>query len=331
MFYNGESSDLKPINCGVPQGSVLGPLLFLIYINDLPNISNKLSIFLFADDTNIYFESDDLVKIEKTVNEELKKLNIWLNINCLSLNISKTNFIIFHPYNKPLKHHITLKISKAIMENDHIKYLGVIIDSHLNWKQHILNISKKLSRCIGILCKLRPFLNINNLKNIYYSLFYSHLLYSIQVWGSACFSEINKILVLQKRVLRIITYNDTLPSVPGPLYPTDSLFYKLEILKIQDVFQLQVSKFIFDCLYLNTPTNFHNCFLLNHNIHNYNTRSNFFAIEIGLNSNNLFIINARTTHYGLKLLKVSGPKIWNMIPNLIRNNQSVVSFKHNLK
>ena len=77
--------------------------------------------------------------------------------------------------------------------------------------------------------------------------------------------------------------------------------------------------------------NFHNCFPLNHNIHNFNTRSNFFDIEIGLNSNNLFLINARTTHYGLKLLKVSGPKIWNTIPNLIRSNQSVVSFKHHFK
>ena len=108
-------------------------------------------------------------------------------------------------------------------------------------------------------------------------------------------------------------------------------FASLKSLKYLDVFELQVSTFIFDCLHLNTPTNFHNWFLLNLNIHNYNTRSNFFDIKIGLNSNNLFIINARTTHYGLKLLKVSGPKIWNMIPNLIRNNQSVVSFKHNLK
>ena len=207
---------------------------------------------------------------------------MWLNINCLSSTISKTNFIIFHPYNKPLKHHIMLKINnKAIMGNDHIKYLGVIIDSHLNWKQHILNISKKLCRCIVILCKLRPFLNTNNSKNIYYSLFYSHLVYSIQVWGSACTSEINKIPVLQERVTRIITY-DTLPPVPGALYPTDSLFCKLEILKVQDVFKLQVSKFSFDCIHLNTPTNFHNWFSLNDNIHNYNTRSNFFDIEIDL-------------------------------------------------
>ena len=97
MFHNGESSDLKLITCGVTQGSVLGLLLFLIYINHLPNISNKLIFLLFADDTNIYFESDDLLKVEKTVNEELKKLNLWLNINSPSLNISKINFIIFDP------------------------------------------------------------------------------------------------------------------------------------------------------------------------------------------------------------------------------------------
>ena len=115
VFYNGEPSDLEPISCGIAQGSVLGPLLFLLYINDLPNISSKLKFFLFADDTNIYFESNDLSKLEKTVNKELKKLYSWLNVNRLSLNISKTNFIIFHPYNKPLKQHITLKINKKVI------------------------------------------------------------------------------------------------------------------------------------------------------------------------------------------------------------------------
>ena len=94
VFYNGETSDVKEITCGVPQGSVLGPLLFLIYINDLPNISEKLQFFLFADDTNIYDESKDLKELEKTVNGELKKLTLWLNVNRLALNVKKTNFVI---------------------------------------------------------------------------------------------------------------------------------------------------------------------------------------------------------------------------------------------
>ena len=100
VYFNGESSSLKDISYGVPQGSVLGPLLFLIYINDLPNISKKPSFFLFADDTNIYFESDDPVKVERIVNKELKHLNLWLNVNRLALHIDKTNFVIFDSHRK---------------------------------------------------------------------------------------------------------------------------------------------------------------------------------------------------------------------------------------
>ena len=97
VSVNGNTSDQLEISCGVPQGSVLGPLLFLIYINDLPNVSKFLSFFLFADDTNIYFKSHDLTQLQKIMNRELKKVKKWLDANRLALNIDKTNFVVFHP------------------------------------------------------------------------------------------------------------------------------------------------------------------------------------------------------------------------------------------
>ena len=110
----------------------------ILYITDLPNISKVLNFYLFADDTNIYYESNSLNELEKTVNKELSKLYLWLNVNRLSLNIDKTNFIIFHPFNKPSKQNVTIKINKkALNETEGIKYLGVIIDSSLSWKHHI--------------------------------------------------------------------------------------------------------------------------------------------------------------------------------------------------
>ena len=119
VYSNGESSQFKDITCGIPQGAVLGPLLFLIYINDLPNISKLLQFFLFADDTNIYYEAESSEQLEQVINKELKKLHTWLMVNRLSLNMDKTNFIMFHPYNKPINHTITLKFRKnAIMEKN---------------------------------------------------------------------------------------------------------------------------------------------------------------------------------------------------------------------
>ena len=340
VFYNGESSDLRNISCGVPQGSVLGPLLFLIYINDLPNVSEKLNFFLFADDTNIYYECDNLHIMEEIINTELKQLNLWLNINRLALNISKTNFVIFRTFNKPISHNITLKINnKAIVQKDYIKYLGIIIDCHLNWKQHILNTSKKISRSIGIMYKLREFMNTKMLKDIYYSLIYSNIVYAIQVWGSAGITELKKILILQKKAVRMMTNNDQYPLTPGPLIPSNPIFKELGILKISDIFKLQISKFIYLCQSLdNIPSNFHDWFIVNHRVHHYNTISNtnivmknYFEIDNITTTNNLHTQGWNLINYGGKLLKVIGPKLWNGLPIDIRGAKTVNSFKYLLK
>ena len=326
VFHNGESSQSQYLTCGVPQGSVLGPLLFLIYINDLPNISNVLEFFLFADDTNIYYEADTPDNLELIVNRELKKLRTWLIVNRLLLNIEKTNFVVFHPYNKPLRQSITLKINKkAILEKDHVKYLGIIIDSTLTWRIHIDNVSSKISKSIGLLYKIRPFINTKLMRTLYYSIVYPYLIYAIEVWGSADDTHLNKLLILQNRIVRLINYSDKRREDYSFL-PSDPLFYKMEIHKIHDIFKLMLTKFIFNCLNEKNPANFHAWFILTTNVHNYNTRSKFVNIQNFVTTRTLFVPTARTSHYGLKLLKVQGPKIWNKLPSELRTCTSIYDF-----
>ena len=171
LSINGINSSLKAISCGVPQGSVLGPLLFLLYINDLPYCSNRLVFHLFADDTNILFSSKNLDLIQTTLNIELKNVSQWLNANRLALNIEKTNFVVFHsPKKKP---HKVLSIcidNQSIREATSVKYLGVLIDSTLSWRPHISELSKKIAKSVGIISKLRHYLNTDILISIYYSL-----------------------------------------------------------------------------------------------------------------------------------------------------------------
>ena len=321
---NGVDSDTKVITCGVPQGSVLGPLLFLLYINDLPNISNKLKFFLFADDTNIYFESEDLKKIEKTVNNELEKLHEWLCLNRLSLNISKTNFVIFHAINKPKPYVVTILINKhAIDEVDTVKYLGILIDYQLTFKNQLDELSKKISRAIGVLYKLRPFVTTKILTSIYYAIVYPFLLYGITVWGNANKTLLEPIHILQKKIIRLITFNDNYPILPGPLVHTLPLFHKHQILKIFEIHKLQVGKFVYESINDIGPSQSVLKFTMACEIHDHNTRSAY--------QGNFFVDNVRTNRYGIKSLKVEGGKIWATIPNNVKLSRTKTIFNNNYK
>ena len=271
VHINGTNSEISTVTCGVHQGSVLGPLLFLIYINDLPNISNKLKFYLFADDTNIYLESDDLINLEKIMNKELVKLYEWLSINRLSLNISKTNFVIFAPINKQ-KATVTILINKvAIDEVQHVKYLGVLIDSQLMFKYHIEEMNKKVSRAIGVLYKLRPFVTSKIVTNVYYAIIYPFLLYGIVVWGNAGKTLLTPLHVMQKKFVRMATYNDS-PPTSGPLSHTPPLFFKLKILNIFDIYKLQLAKLVHESINIIGPAHRLIKFNLASDVHCHETR-----------------------------------------------------------
>ena len=144
-----------PIYCGVPQGSILAPLLFLLYINNINKVSNIANLILFADDTNLFFSHNNLPFLIEQVNGELDKLTLWLSANKLSINLKKTNFMIFRPRQK--KFHINPKIvlnSFEIDMVDEVSFLGVILDANLTWKSHISHVSRKMSKSMELLRKL---------------------------------------------------------------------------------------------------------------------------------------------------------------------------------
>ena len=180
VSLNGFDSEIKNIDCGVPQGSSLGPLLFLIYINDFRLCLNETKSAHFADDTFILYNSKKLKTIETIVNTELKEVAKWLNLNKLSLNAGKTEFIFFHSRQHSLNYdNISIKFNGVKLSPvDKIKYLGMYIDNYLSWNYHIQHLSTKLSRANRILSKLRHNAPLETCLQVYYAIFYSQLILS---------------------------------------------------------------------------------------------------------------------------------------------------------
>ena len=195
------NSEYSNISCGVPQGTVLGLILFLLYINDFNNCSQVLDFHLFADDSNLFYSNKNLKDLEQTINEELKNVSDWLGANKLSLNITKSNLVMFHPPQKRLLFSLKIYIKdKILKERDCIKYLGVMIDTNLRWKEHVNYINKKIKRSIGLLSKIRYYVDLGCLIKLYHTLIYPFLIYGVVAWGNTYQTIINPLFILQKKL-----------------------------------------------------------------------------------------------------------------------------------
>ena len=208
-----ENSDTLPILYGVPQGSVLGPLLFILYINDISNIGHLCKIVLFADDTNIFVTGSTIEKVYENANSILSTISRYMESNLLHINTKKCCYMIFSPRKRkevginPSEHQLSVngKIIKKVTET---KYLGVILDEKLSWKPHLAQLNKKLKSACGRLYRIVNCLPEHLHKQLYHSLFESHLSYAIPVWGGVALSNLDKIFRTQKKCLRIM-FGDT--------------------------------------------------------------------------------------------------------------------------
>ena len=244
---NNSLSDPLDITCGVPQGSILGPLLFILYINDLSNISEFVKAILFADDSTIIKSDQILTKLGEEMTKEFALISDWLNANKLSLNVLKTKYVVFCSRQKNDNPIATVNHNdKKLEQVESTKFLGAQVEQNLNWSEHIKTVTDKLAHVSGIIYRCQHILSQKSLLNLYKTLALPHILYCNVIWGATHESHLDPIIKMQKRIVRNITKSDFLAH-------SSPLFKELSLLKFPDINYLETLKVIHNLENNNLP------------------------------------------------------------------------------
>lgn len=305
--YNNNISSYHNVHCGVPQGSILGPVLFLIYINDIVRVSNRIKYLLFADDTTLYIQGQNLNDIANTLNNELSKVSDWINANKLTINVSKTVYMISTSQNNNLDFRINIDNIVLNQVND-IKFLGVIIDDKLTWKQHLYYLNNKLSQITGVFYKLRYCMTNECIKLLYMSTAYPHILYCSAIWGGAYKTLLDNLFITQKKLIRIMFF-------VGKFEHTSPLFLNNNLLKLPDIVFLQTCLFVFK------------------SIHVFPVNTSFEYINQSISSrrpHDLRMPLCRTVQ-AQRSVRVRGVRCWNSLSQELKTTISIHVFKNKIK
>ena len=313
---NNYTSKLQHLNCGVPQGSVLGPLLFLLYINDIAKCCNAGLFRVFADDTGIFCQGNDIDALIDIARDIMTKIEEWFSCNKLTLNVDKTCFIIFKSTrwrNVNIPDRINFN-NKSINRVSCIKYLGLYLDELLNWNNHVNEVCNALKRFFPTFYNIRSYLNLKLARTIYYAMMYSKIKYAISVYGLTSLENINKIQVLQNKLLKVVTFKNY-------RYSTNQLHNDFDILKIDDIIDQEILVFVHGYINDKLPSVFDNYF------------SHRFPIEDYINSERKirFIIPRHNSNMGADAINVKGAQLWNNLKIDIKPTVSNKVFKKAFK
>ena len=315
VTLSNKSSQPFPIKCGVPQGSVLGPLLYLIFVDTMRFYIPGASVTSFADDTALVIAAKSLQELLFKANKALDGLHEFVCASLLSVNASKTNFMMFtRTGSAPTLPGVIIYNGLPLSQVEEIRYLGFILDRNLSWRKHCDIIACKLARGLGVLNRFQNFLPLKILLLLYFSLIAPYINYGCLIWASNFSCNFRRVQVLQNKAIRLIgRYDRGIDS-------TESLFRKFKILKVGEIRDYQIGVFVFQCLNGLAPDFFMNIFKPNSFYHDYSTRS---ADSLASEPRNTTRASQVTRHMG--------PSVWNSFPDSVRQAESVPQLKTRIK